>query len=151
MSTEAIAESVNAPAPPRSFIGALFVATILLGSFLLFLVQPMVARMADACPGKVTFFACDRNHRVMAMHRAQGKRIIYLDGDAIVASEGSFTHRIPLARIPVTQNGAIGFQIENAMASIAALTAVMSVPPARLTSTRTTLDPATPGFDAIPH
>ena len=82
--------------------------------------DPMVARMADACPGKVTFFACDRNHRVMAMHRAQGKRIIYLDGDAIVASEGSFTHRIPLARIPVTQNGAIGFQIENAMAATGA-------------------------------
>ncbi len=82
--------------------------------------DPMVARMADSCPGKVTFFACDRNHRVMAMHRAQGKRIIYLDGDAIVACEGSFTHRIPLAEIPVTQNGAIGFQIENAMAATGA-------------------------------
>jgi len=82
--------------------------------------DPMVARMADSCPGKVTFFACDRNHRVMAMHRAQGKRIIYLDGDAIVACEGSFTHRIPLANVPVTQNGAIGFQIENAMAAVGA-------------------------------
>ncbi len=82
--------------------------------------DPMVARMADSCPGKVTFFACDRNHRVMAMHRAQGKRVIYLDDDAIVACEGSFTYRIPLAYIPVTQNGAIGFQIENAMAAIGA-------------------------------
>ena len=82
--------------------------------------DPMVARMADSCPGKVTFFACDRNHPVMAMHRAQGKRIIYLDGDSIVASEGGFEHRIPLARIPVTANGAIGFQIENAMAATGA-------------------------------
>lgn len=32
--------------PARGLIGPLFVATILLGSFLLFLVQPMVARMA---------------------------------------------------------------------------------------------------------
>ncbi len=81
--------------------------------------DPMVARMADACPGQVIFFACDRNHPVMAMHRALGKRVVYLDGDAIVASEGTFEHRIPLSEIPVTANGAIGFQIENAMAAMA--------------------------------
>lgn len=82
--------------------------------------DPMVARMADACPGMVTFFARDRNHPVMAMHRAQGKRIIYQDGDAIVASEGGFEERILLADIPVTAAGAIGFQIENAMAATGA-------------------------------
>lgn len=76
--------------------------------------------MADACPGKVTFFACDRNHPVMAMHRAQGKRVIYLDGDSIVASETGFEQRTLLSEIPVTQNGAIGFQIENAMAAMGA-------------------------------
>ena len=79
--------------------------------------DPMVARMADACPGKVTFFALDRNHPVMAMHRAQGKRVVYLDADSIVATEGGFEQRIPLAEIPVTANGAIGFQIENAFGS----------------------------------
>jgi cyanophycin synthetase len=82
--------------------------------------DPMVARMADSCPGQVTFFACDRNHRVMAMHRARGKRVIYLDGDSIVAGEGGFTQRIALSEIPVTADGAIGFQIENAMAAIGA-------------------------------
>ena len=82
--------------------------------------DPMVARMADSCPGNVTFFAIDRNHPVMAVHRAQGKRIIYRDDDSIVASEGGFTHRIPLSEIPVTANGTIGFQIENAMAAAGA-------------------------------
>ena len=82
--------------------------------------DPMVARMADACPGKVIFFARDRNQPVMAMHRAQGKRIIYLDGDAIVAEQGEFKKRLELADIPVTANGTIGFQIENAMASVGA-------------------------------
>jgi cyanophycin synthetase len=82
--------------------------------------DPMVARMADACPGQVTFFACDRNHPVMAMHRAQGKRVVYLQGDSIIASEGRFERRIPLAEIPLTANGAIGFQIENAMAAVGA-------------------------------
>ena len=82
--------------------------------------DPMVARMADSCPGQVTFFARDRNHPVMAMHRAQGKRIIYQEGNEIIASEGEFTHSIPLADIPVTANGTIGFQIENAMAAVGA-------------------------------
>lgn len=47
MSAEAIAEPahVEVPAVPRA-VGPLFVITILLGSFLLFLVQPMIARMA---------------------------------------------------------------------------------------------------------
>lgn len=87
-------------------------------------VDTLVASMADACPGSVIFFACDRNHPVMAMHRAQGKRVVYLDGDSvppsIVASSGSEEQRFPLKDIPVTQNGAIGFQTENAMAAIGA-------------------------------
>ena len=82
--------------------------------------DPMVARMADACPGSVTFFACDRNHPVMAMHRARRKRVVYRDGDSIVASGAGVEHRVALADIPVTQNGAIGFQVENAMAATAA-------------------------------
>jgi len=82
--------------------------------------DPMVARMADSCPGSVTFFTSDRNHPVMAMHRAQRKRVVYRDGDSIVASGGGVEHRIALAGIPVTQQGAIGFQIENAMAATAA-------------------------------
>lgn len=82
--------------------------------------DPMVARMADSCPGTVTFFACDRNHPLMAMHRAQRKRVVYRDGDALVASGGGVEHRLALAAIPVTQKGAIGFQVENAMAAVAA-------------------------------
>ncbi|MBL8394376.1 MAG: cyanophycin synthetase [Candidatus Accumulibacter sp.] len=82
--------------------------------------DPMVARMADSCPGSVIFFANDRNHPVMAMHRAQRKRVVYRDGASIVASGGGVEHRIPLAGIPITQAGAIGFQVENAMAATAA-------------------------------
>jgi len=82
--------------------------------------DPMVARMADSCPGKVTFFACDRNHPVMATHRAQRKPIVYRDGASLVASGGGVEQRLALADIPVTQNGTIGFQVENAMAAVAA-------------------------------
>lgn len=82
--------------------------------------DPLVVSMADCCPGSVTFFAQDLNHPVIAMHRSQGKRVIYLDGDSIVASETGVEYRIPLSGIPITQNGTIGFQIENAMAAIGA-------------------------------
>jgi cyanophycin synthetase len=82
--------------------------------------DPMVANMAVACPGSVTFFGKDRKHPVIATHRAQGHRVVYLDGDAIVASEGEQTHRIKLTEIPITRNGTIGFQVENAMAAIGA-------------------------------
>jgi cyanophycin synthetase len=56
----------------------------------------------------------------MITHRAQGKRVVYRDGDAIEAAQGTVRQSIPLAEIPLTRNGAIGFQVENAMAAIAA-------------------------------
>ncbi|HQR60708.1 MAG TPA: cyanophycin synthetase [Methylophilaceae bacterium] len=82
--------------------------------------DPMTAHMADACPGAVTFFAFDRNHPVMATHRAQGRRVVYRDGDAMVAAGEGTEYRVPLSDIPITRNGAIGFQVENAMAATAA-------------------------------
>ncbi|HQR51468.1 MAG TPA: cyanophycin synthetase, partial [Methylophilaceae bacterium] len=82
--------------------------------------DPMTAHMADACPGAVTFFAFDRNHPAMATHRAQGRRVVYRDGDAMVAAGEGTEYRVPLSDIPITRNGAIGFQVENAMAATAA-------------------------------
>ncbi len=90
------------------------------GTAVLNAADPIVADMAASCPGSVTYFAEDRNHPVMATHRAQGLRVVYRDGDAIVAAQGSDETRIPLADIPLTRNGTITFQVENTMASIAA-------------------------------
>ncbi len=83
--------------------------------------DPLVASMADSCPGSVTFFALDRNHPIIARHHAQRKRVIYLDGDSIAAVGATgVEYRIPLSEIPITQNGTIDFQVENAMAAIGA-------------------------------
>ena len=82
--------------------------------------DPHVAAMAGSSPGKVIFFAADRHHPVMATHRAQGNRVVYVDGDAIVAADGSWRETIPLRDIPLTHGGAIGFQVENVMAAVAA-------------------------------
>jgi len=86
--------------------------------------DPMVAAMAPNCPGQVTFFAVDVHHPVLATHRAQGKRVLYVQDGHIVAQEGAQQVRISLNEVPLTQNGAIGFQVENAMAAIGAAWAV---------------------------
>jgi cyanophycin synthetase len=83
-------------------------------------VDPIVAAMATACPGKIIFFAADRHHPVMATHRAQGRRSVYVDGDSVIAAEGSWRETIHLHDVPITRNGRIGFQVENVMAAVAA-------------------------------
>ena len=82
--------------------------------------DPIVAAMASVCPGKIIYFASDRHHPVMATHRAQGNRTVYVDGDSIVASEGSWRETIHLRDVPITRNGKIGFQVENVMAAVGA-------------------------------
>ncbi len=83
-----------------------------------------VAAMAVGCPGNVIFFAVDRQHPVMATHRAQGKRTVYVDGEALIAAEGSWRERILLRDVPITRGGSLGFQVDNVMASVAAAWAV---------------------------
>ncbi len=83
-------------------------------------IDPHVAAMASVCPGKIIYFAADRHHPVMATHRAQGNRVVYVDGDSIVAAEGSWRETISLRDVPITRAGTIGFQVENVMAATAA-------------------------------
>jgi len=90
------------------------------GTAVLNAADPAVAAMAPHCPGSVIFFAQDVHHPVMQAHRAQGKRVVFVDRGDIVCAEGRFEQRLPLARIPLTRQGRIGFQVENAMASIGA-------------------------------
>lgn len=82
--------------------------------------DPLVAGMAHHCPGSVTFFARDCHSPLMASHRAQGRRVVYVDGDAIVAVQAAHSERVPLAEVPITRNGTIGFQVENVMAATGA-------------------------------
>ena len=94
------------------------------GTAVLNAADPMVVKMAKACAGSITYFAADRHISVMATHRAKGRRVVYRDGNDLVASEGTFQCRIPLADIPLTREGSIGFQVENTMAAIAAVWAL---------------------------
>jgi len=98
------------------------------GTAVLNAADPMVVKMAGACPGSVLFFAADQYNHVLVTHRVQGHRVVFVDDDAIVAAQGSEEFRVPLAGIPITRNGAISFQVENAMAAIAA-TWALGIPP----------------------
>jgi cyanophycin synthetase len=86
--------------------------------------DPAVVAMARHCPGDVTFFALDANHPVLATHRAQGRRVVYVEDGAIVAQKGKQVFRIPLSQVPLTRQGQIGFQTENVLAAVGAAWAV---------------------------
>jgi len=82
--------------------------------------DPIVADMASFTRGDVTFFAQDGTLPLMAMHRAQGRRAVFVEDGFLVCAQGKFEHRIPLAEVPITRGGVVGFQVENVMASVAA-------------------------------
>jgi cyanophycin synthetase len=86
--------------------------------------DPLVAGMAAQCPGGVIFFGMDRHLPLMATHRAQGRRCVFIDDGHIVAIEGNARDSIPLRDVPMTRGGLLGFQVENAMAAVGAAWAV---------------------------
>jgi cyanophycin synthetase len=83
-------------------------------------IDPIVAGMAANCRGKVIFFGAERGHPVIATHLAQGCRTVYVEDGHIIAAEGSELNKIALSQVPITRNGAIGFQVDNVMAAVAA-------------------------------
>ncbi|GAB3435229.1 cyanophycin synthetase [Massilia solisilvae] len=86
--------------------------------------DPMVASMAEKTRGDVTFFALDGTHPPLSMHRAKGKRVVFVEDGMLVAAQGKFEQRLALADVPLTRGGVIGFQVENVMAAVAAAWAV---------------------------
>jgi cyanophycin synthetase len=83
--------------------------------------DPLVATMAPACPGQVVFFACNGKNRVIKEHRSKSGKVAFVENNAIVLAEGDREcGRIPLENVPLTLGGNVRFQVENALAGIAA-------------------------------
>jgi cyanophycin synthetase len=94
--------------------------------------DPLVAEMAPLSAGAVILFARDGDHPVMADHRAQGKRAVFVRGGSVVlADEAGEAPLLAVADIPLTCGGRVGFQVENALAATAAAWA-LDVPPATI-------------------
>lgn len=90
------------------------------GTAVLNAADPIVANMASKCKGAVIFFAADKFNPVMTTHRAQGHGVVYVENGHLFASKQDMLQVIPLVDVPITLGGAIGFQVENVMASVAA-------------------------------
>jgi len=91
------------------------------GTAVLNAADPLVAAMAESCPGAVLLFARDASNPVLAAHRACGGRAAFVRDGAIWVADGSVEERIAdVADVPVTLGGRIGFEVENALAAAAA-------------------------------
>jgi cyanophycin synthetase len=82
--------------------------------------DPLVAAMAQHCPGKVIFFAQNASHPLLVTHRARGHRVVFVENGDIVAAEGAQLLRMKLAEVPLTRGGLLGFQVENTLAAVGA-------------------------------
>jgi cyanophycin synthetase len=91
------------------------------GAAVLNAADPLVAAMAPYCPGRVVFFSCNGDHRVIVEHRRKSGRAVFMRQDAVILAEGDHEQRlVSLDCIPLTLDGRVRFQIENALAAIAA-------------------------------
>jgi cyanophycin synthetase len=54
--------------------------------------DPIVAAMAENTRGDVTYFALDGSLPLMQKHRAQGRRVVFVDGGFLVAAQGKNEH-----------------------------------------------------------
>ena len=83
--------------------------------------DPLTAEMAEHCPGSVIFFCRDADDAVIAAHRKRGGRTVVVRDNTIFAAEGDREETIlSLDRVPLTHRGRIGFQVENALATVGA-------------------------------
>jgi cyanophycin synthetase len=83
--------------------------------------DPLVAGMAEKCPGGVVFFALDEKNGVLQTRRASNGRVVFVRDNSIVLADGpSEFSLLSLERIPLTHGGRVPFQVENVLAAAAA-------------------------------
>ena len=90
--------------------------------------DPHTAGMAQHCRGSVIFFAQDGQHPVIKAQRSSGGRVAFVENRNLVLAVGdNIIGQIPIADIPITREGRVGFMIDNALA-IAAAAWALGVP-----------------------
>lgn len=91
------------------------------GSAVLNADDPLVAAMADECPGAIVYYSLQGESPLLQQRRAKGGRVVFVRDNAIILAEG--VHEFPLIsldRIPVTHGGRITFQVYNVLSATAA-------------------------------
>jgi len=83
--------------------------------------DPLVAGMAEHCPGSVVFFAKPGDHPLLVQRRADGGRVAFVrDNSVVLADAGNEFSLISLDKVPLTHSGKVTFQVENVLAATAA-------------------------------
>jgi cyanophycin synthetase len=83
--------------------------------------DPMTVAMAPYCPGGVIFFARDSEHSLILAHRARGGRAVCVRNGVVLLVEAGWEQEVaPLAEIPLSQGGILGFQVDNVLAAVGA-------------------------------
>ncbi|MFL9925108.1 cyanophycin synthetase [Herbaspirillum lusitanum] len=83
--------------------------------------DPLVADMASLCDGEVIFFGLDPDSELLAEHLKAGKRAVFLREGAVIQAHGSQETKVSsVDAIPLTQNGAVAYQVENVLAAVGA-------------------------------
>lgn len=90
------------------------------GAAVLNAADPLVAAMAADCPGRIVYFALDENNPVIVRHREGGGAAVFVRGREIVMAEGASEEvLLGLEQVPITFQGRVGFEAENALAALA--------------------------------
>jgi cyanophycin synthetase len=83
--------------------------------------DPLVAAMAEKCPGSTIYFAKQADDPMIAAHRQKGGRALFVRDGMLIAAEGvEEMPLVSLAQVPLTHGGRVGFQVENALATAGA-------------------------------
>ncbi len=81
----------------------------------------LVAEMAAESDAPVVYFSASTDNLVVTAHLESGGRAVVVEDGAIMLASGSArTSLLELERVPFTLNGAIRFQVQNALAATAA-------------------------------
>jgi len=83
--------------------------------------DPLVASMARLCDGSVIYFSMDGAAPLVAEHRAQGGRAVFVRNARIILAQGreeSFLTKV--SSIPLTDGGKLAWQTQNVLAAVAA-------------------------------
>jgi cyanophycin synthetase len=117
--------------------------------------DPLVAEMAAVTDAEIVYFSTDPRHHVSAAHRAEGGRCVHVeDGRIVLATGEECVDLVELDRIPFTAGGKLRFQVQNALAAVAAAWAAGLNPAmiARALSTFSTDFRMVPGrFNVLDH
>lgn len=82
--------------------------------------DPMTPYISKRAKGKIIYFSMHENNITVKRHLEEGGISVYVKDDTIVIANGEIVPIVKIDEIPATLNGKVLYNVENAMAAIAA-------------------------------